>query len=173
MTCSVWTLLCPHHTFVSLCSRLSVAPSPRSPNWDDTEDDAHQCFSAGGSGPKDGRRKRRGIMWCFSNGVVGRVGWGCAFWRRTLGPGGAEKHWDAGAQSQRTKQRQDLVCSVGTNSALKRRRLSPNGGATRVSSCSAPVQITRLLFWWEWQGFYFGLLCHFSYKKNEKKKSTF
>lgn len=51
------------------------------------------------------------------------------------------------------------------------RRLLSANVTTRVSSSSAPVQITRLLFWREWQGFYFGLLCHFSYKK--KKNSMF
>lgn len=40
---------------------LALLPlPPPSPHCrDDTEDDVHQCFSAGGSGPKDGRRKLR------------------------------------------------------------------------------------------------------------------
>lgn len=75
--------------------------------------------------------------------------------RWTLGRDAAEKHW-----AERTDRRQDVVwlCwwTVGTNAS------------SRVSSSSAPVQITRLLFWWEWQGFYFGLFLSFFLQKNNK-----
>ncbi len=51
----------------------------------------------------------------------------------------------------------------GSTERAGRRLLSPDV-TSWVSSSSAPVQTIRLLFWWEWRGFYFALLCHFSYK---------
>lgn len=101
---------------------------------------------------------------CVSVSQLGQMDDGFVPRRRTLSRAAAEKQWGDGAELTASG------CSLQKNCGDQANALddasSHQNVTTRVSSSSAPVQITRLLFWWEWWGFYFGLFCHFSYKKN-------